>query len=142
MKEYLKAVLFSSWGGLLFTGIICGTGLFVGEWLYEEPSPFFLWIPSWWFCFALFVVIFAASCMCCRGKDGARAAKINAVVAFLGSLLTGRYLVELILWRSLSDDPGIQYVTLLPWSLYAFILFGMIFVYSAVVLLIPSRKKR
>jgi hypothetical protein len=142
MNSYLKTVLLISWGGVLFTGIICGTKLFVGDWLLNEPSPYFLWFPSWWFCFALFAVLFVITGRAHRKnvKKKMLAVSMNAITAFLGSLLAGRFVAEVILSQFGADLPPIDYVIMFPWSLYVFALFTTIFVFSASVLIFgPDR---
>lgn len=141
MTRYLKITLFASWGGLLFTSVILGSRLFVGDWILEEPYPFFLWFPSWWVCFTLFAIIFVLTTAANKKKIevGMTAAAIG-VIAFLGSLLTGRYIVDVLVNNHLNGNwPG--YIVLFPWSLYVFCLFAVTFVLSSVYLLLKPEKK-
>ncbi len=144
MNTYMKMTLLVSWGGLLFTGIICGSRLFVGEWLLQEPTPFFLWFPSWWFCFVLFTALFLSTALL-YGK-GPRAEAItltaNTIIAFLGSLLTGRFVVEVILAQLGSDLPPKDYVIMFPWSLYVFTLFLAVFMFSICTLIFGTEEAR
>lgn len=142
MNSYLKTTLLISWGGVLFTGIICGTKLFVGDWLLNEPSPYFLWFPSWWFCFGMFAVLFVVTGLT-QGKDEKKkmlTVATNTIVAFLGSLLSGRFVAEVILAQFGTDLPPSDYVIMFPWSLYVFALFTTVFVFSAILLLFGPKR--
>ncbi|MEA3249603.1 MAG: hypothetical protein U9Q03_04595 [Patescibacteria group bacterium] len=145
MNSYLKTTLLISWGGVLFTGIICGTKLFVGDWLLAEPSPYFLWFPSWWFCFGLFVAVFLSTALS-HGKSEKQkmlTVSLNTVIAFLGSLLAGRLVAEVILAQFGQDLPPADYVIMFPWSLYVLTLFTTIFVFSATLMLLgPKRMEK
>lgn len=135
MKSYMKVTLFSSWGGVLFTGIILGSRIFTDDWILFEPYPYFLWFPSWWVCFTLFMLIFAVTAAADKDKvEFGMAALANMIVAFLGSLLTGRYMVDVLLNQQLAVGEA-QYIVLFPWSLYVFCLFTATFVLSSAYLL-------
>jgi len=141
MEKYLKITLFSSWAGLLFTGIICGTKLFVGDWLIIEPYPHFLWFPSWWVCFGLFVVIFILTSAANKKRTEIETTAFAiGLIAFLGSLLTGRYMVDVLVNRQVIVEKA-EYVVLFPWSLYVFLIFAVLFVLSAAYLLIKTNGK-
>jgi hypothetical protein len=139
MRQYLKITLFASWGGLLFTGIILGSRIFTEHWILIEPYPYFLWFPSWWVCFTLFMLIFAVTATAEKRKiQFGMAAIANGIVAFLGSLLTGRYMVDVLLNHQMTTEQ-VQYIVLFPWSLYVFILFAVTFVMSSAYLLFVPR---
>jgi hypothetical protein len=136
MHRYTKISLFASWGGILFTSIILGTRTFTGNWIMNEPYPFFLWFPSWWVCFTLFFLIFSITAAENNDKiEFTMAAAANGMVAFLGSLLTGRYVIDIIMHQRLQTG-DMNYLILFPWSLYAFVLFTLLFVMSSFYLLL------
>jgi hypothetical protein len=137
----MKTVLLVSWAGLLFTGIVCGSKLFVGDWLLIEPSPFFLWFPAWWFSFGLFTAVFTMACAGCK-KDKKREYKTLAwisILSFLGSLLSGRFVLEVYLAQTAIDRPPIDYVIMFPWSLYVFTLFLIVFIVSTTTILLKTK---
>ncbi len=140
MRSYTKVTLFSSWGGVLFTGIILGSRVFVGNWIMNEPYPYFLWFPSWWVCFTLFSLIFAVTAAADKEKvEFGLAAAANIAIAFLGSLLSGRYIIDVVLNQQLSEAK-MQFIVLFPWSLYVFCLFGTMFVMSSAYLIFKKVK--
>lgn len=137
----MKIVLLLSWAGLLFTGIVCGSKLFAGDWLLIEPSPFFLWFPAWWFSFGLFTAVFTLACAGCKktkkGENNVLA--WISILSFLGSLLSGRFVLEVYLAQIATDQPPIDYVIMFPWSLYVFVLFLTVFVLSTTTFLIKTK---
>ncbi|MEA3249601.1 MAG: hypothetical protein U9Q03_04585 [Patescibacteria group bacterium] len=140
MRQYYKTVLFASWGGVLFTGIILGSRIFTDDWILLEPYPYFLWFPSWWVCFTLFMIVFVITAAADKKKiEYGMAAAANGIIAFLGSLLTGRYMVDVLLSQQLTTE-NIGYIVLFPWSLYVFILFAVTFVFSTAYLLFIPRQ--
>jgi len=141
MNKYLKITLFASWGGLLFTSIICGTRLFVGDWLTIEPYPHFLWFPSWWVCFGLFIIIFILTTSASKEMIRVETTAFTiGVISFLGSLLTGRYVMDVLVNRHVAASEA-DYIVLFPWSLYVFLIFTVLFVLSAAYLLIKANGK-
>lgn len=84
-----------SLGGTLFAGYLSGVKLLTAGCAFDEPCPYFLGVPACYYGFVMFAALLVLSLLGRSGKLGERdAARAILLVALLGTLFAGRFVVE------------------------------------------------
>jgi len=115
--------------GVLFAGYLSAVRLITKECAFNEPCPYFLGLPSCWFGFGMFLVMFSAVASARLGYlSGATATNILLWVSLMGILFAGYFTVqELSAWLRAR---GTRYALILPNCSYGLIFYIAIFILS------------
>jgi len=133
LKSYLKACLFLTAGGTLFSGYLSGVKFFEKTCAFNETCPYFLGYPACYFGFALFLFLLVSTIAAyASGKYKKWAVKVNTVVSGLG-ILFAVYISAIDLMVFFRAQ-GMSYTLLLPTCVYGGVFFAIVFVMSAVSL--------
>jgi len=130
-KTNLKIILIFSLIGLLFSGYLTFTKLFVGSCPLKEGCPIFLGYPACYFGFLFFLILFILSII--AFKNNIKIVKIIFYISLLAIIFaTYSTIKEYTIPSCLNGK--CEYSLLLPTCVYGLIMYLVIFINSIIYL--------
>lgn len=129
-KRYHSVLFFITLGGVLFSGYLSATKLFIGTCAFDEACPYFLGYPACVYGFGMFLSMFVITAVALFSSS-VRVWSTKAIVAIsvLGTVFSGSFVVrEIIGWVRNGGMDG--YALGLPTCVYGLVFYILILVLS------------